>query len=149
MERGLMKPRNPFNEAAPAGSRFPLVALLLLQAVVAYEWINSGLTKIVRGGFASGLADNLAKNEQGAPAGLPRPLGSPDPRSSAKAEPGWLGLRFGGPVANQLSLMTSRRTPLRLDLDGAERHRAGVRLQAEEAGARVPAGGDAALSVGV
>lgn len=62
-----MKPRNPFSDASFAGSRLPLVALLLVQSVIAYEWLNSAVTKIVRGGFATGLADQLAKNSDGAP----------------------------------------------------------------------------------
>jgi hypothetical protein len=62
-----MKTRNPFANLS-AGSRVPLVALLVIQAVIAYEWINSAFTKIVHGGFASGLADELAKNSDGAPA---------------------------------------------------------------------------------
>src|SRR5215470_4997320 len=64
---GQMKPRNPFADASFTGSRLPLVAVLVFQSVVAYEWLNSALTKIVRGGFASGLADQLAKNSDGAP----------------------------------------------------------------------------------
>lgn len=62
-----MKQRNPFADASFTGSRMPLVAVLTLQSVVAYEWLNSALTKIVRGGFASGLADQLAKNSDSAP----------------------------------------------------------------------------------
>src|SRR5262252_8256390 len=63
-----MKPRNPFADVSSAGARVPLAAVLAVQSVVAYEWLNSAFTKIVHGGFASGLADQLAKNSDGAPA---------------------------------------------------------------------------------
>jgi thiosulfate dehydrogenase [quinone] large subunit len=39
--------------------RLPLICVLLIQIFVGYEWFNSGLTKIVRGGFPSGLAADL------------------------------------------------------------------------------------------
>ena len=39
--------------------RLPLICVLLIQVLVGYEWLNSGLTKIVRGGFPSGLAPDL------------------------------------------------------------------------------------------
>ncbi len=45
--------------------RLPLVGLLLIQAFLGYEWLMSGLTKIVRGGFPSGLADELAEKSEG------------------------------------------------------------------------------------
>src|SRR5439155_9090617 len=41
------------------GRIFPSVGLLAVQLVVAWEWVVSGLTKIVRGGFPQGLAANL------------------------------------------------------------------------------------------
>lgn len=47
--------------------RFALVGLLLVQLLVGYEWFVSGLTKIVRGGFPSGLANELREKSQGAP----------------------------------------------------------------------------------
>ena len=62
-----MKPRNPFADASSASSSAPLAAVLAVQSVVAYEWLNSAFTKIVHGGFATGLADQLAKNSDGAP----------------------------------------------------------------------------------
>lgn len=62
-----MKPRNPFADASSVGSRMPLAAVLVVQSVVAYEWLNSAFTKIVHGGFATGLADQLAKNSDSAP----------------------------------------------------------------------------------
>lgn len=36
-----------------------LGALVAVQLVVGYEWLISGLTKLVRGGFPGGLAENL------------------------------------------------------------------------------------------
>jgi thiosulfate dehydrogenase [quinone] large subunit len=44
-----------------------IVALLLVQVVLGYEWLVSGLTKLVRGGFPQGLADELRDMSQGAP----------------------------------------------------------------------------------
>jgi len=62
-----MKSRNPFADVSSASTRLPLIAVLVFQSLVAYEWLNSAFTKIVRGGFAAGLADELAKNSDGAP----------------------------------------------------------------------------------
>jgi thiosulfate dehydrogenase [quinone] large subunit len=47
-------------------SRIPLIGLLVVQLIVGYEWLMSGLTKIVRGGFPSGLGDELRDKSQGA-----------------------------------------------------------------------------------
>jgi len=44
-----------------------IVALLLVQVVLGYEWLVSGLTKLERGGFPQGLADELRDLSQGAP----------------------------------------------------------------------------------
>jgi len=49
------------------GSRLPLVGLLLVQVFIGYEWFMSGVTKIYRGGFPSGLADELREKSEGAP----------------------------------------------------------------------------------
>ncbi len=55
------------NEATSrAASRLPLVGLLLVQLLVGYEWLMSGLTKIVRGGFPGGLAAELREKSEGA-----------------------------------------------------------------------------------
>jgi hypothetical protein len=43
-----------------------LIGLLVIGAFVGYEWLMSGLTKIVRGGFPSGLADELREKSDGA-----------------------------------------------------------------------------------
>lgn len=48
-------------------ARLPLVGLLLIQIVVGYEWLMSGLTKVYRGGFADGLAEELREKSEGAP----------------------------------------------------------------------------------
>jgi hypothetical protein len=50
-----------------AASRLPLVGLLFVQLLVGYEWFISGLTKIIRGGFPSGLATELTEKSEGAP----------------------------------------------------------------------------------
>ena len=46
--------------------RIALLGLLAIQAFVGYEWLMSGLTKVVRGGFPSGLADELTEKSEGA-----------------------------------------------------------------------------------
>lgn len=48
-------------------TRLPLIGLLLVQIFVGYEWFDSGLTKIVRGGFPSGLASDLTDRVKSAP----------------------------------------------------------------------------------
>jgi hypothetical protein len=52
---------------ARTANHVALVGLLVVQLLVGYEWFVSGLTKIVRGGFPSGLADELREKSQGAP----------------------------------------------------------------------------------
>ncbi len=46
-------------------SRLPLIGLLMVQLLVGYEWLMSGLTKIVRGDFPSGLTDELREKSAG------------------------------------------------------------------------------------
>ena len=46
--------------------RLPLVGILLIQIFVGYEWFDSGLTKVVRGGFPGGLAADLHDRVQSA-----------------------------------------------------------------------------------
>ena len=65
MKARLAEPNEATSRAA---SRLPLVGLLLVQLLIGYEWFVSGLTKIVRGGFPSGLAKELTEKSQGAPA---------------------------------------------------------------------------------
>ena len=47
-------------------ARIGLLGLLAVQALLGYEWLMSGLTKIVRGGFPGGLADELREKSEGA-----------------------------------------------------------------------------------
>ena len=47
-------------------ARLGLAGLLLIQVFLGYEWLMSGLTKIYRGGFPSGLADELSEKSEGA-----------------------------------------------------------------------------------
>ena len=47
-------------------ARAGLLGLLAVQALLGYEWLMSGLTKVVRGGFPSGLADELQEKSEGA-----------------------------------------------------------------------------------
>jgi hypothetical protein len=49
-------------------ARAGLLGLLTVEALVGYEWLMSGLTKIVRGGFPGGLADELREKSVGAAA---------------------------------------------------------------------------------
>lgn len=51
--------------ARDGSGRLALVGLLLIQIVIGYEWFVSGLTKIVRGGFPSGLAEELTEKSEG------------------------------------------------------------------------------------
>jgi hypothetical protein len=46
--------------------RLALIALLVIQIGIGYEWFMSGLTKIYRGGFASGLGADLREKSLGA-----------------------------------------------------------------------------------
>ncbi len=52
--------RNP-----PGEARIALFGLLAIQIVVGYEWLMSGMTKFVRGGFPSGLAAELTDKSKG------------------------------------------------------------------------------------
>jgi len=45
--------------------RTGVIGLLTIQLVIGYEWFISGLTKLWRGGFATGLADELRETSQG------------------------------------------------------------------------------------
>ena len=64
----MSAPATQSNRWGPgADGRRALVALLLVQLLVGYEWFISGLTKIVRGGFPSGLAKELTEKSVGAP----------------------------------------------------------------------------------
>jgi thiosulfate dehydrogenase [quinone] large subunit len=54
-------------DAGSLTARLPLAGLIAVQILVGYEWLISGLTKIVRGGFPAGLADELTDKSQGAP----------------------------------------------------------------------------------
>lgn len=47
-------------------ARAGLLGLLAVEALVGYEWFVSGLTKVVRGGFPGGLADELREKSEGA-----------------------------------------------------------------------------------
>lgn len=49
------------NQAA----RLALKGLLVVGLFIGYEWFMSGLTKIVRGGFPSGLAAELRDKSEG------------------------------------------------------------------------------------
>ena len=57
----------PTDREARTVARTALVGLLAIQAFVGYEWLMSGLVKVVRGGFPSGLADELSEKSAGSP----------------------------------------------------------------------------------
>lgn len=50
---------------ASFGAAFALPALLLIQILVGYVWLMSGLAKIVRGGFPDGLEEELREGSPG------------------------------------------------------------------------------------
>lgn len=43
-----------------------LLGLLAIQVLIGYEWLMSGMAKVVRGGFPSGLGDELREKSEGA-----------------------------------------------------------------------------------
>lgn len=47
-------------------TRLPLIGFLAVQIVIGYEWFMSGVTKLARGGFPAGLADELREKSEGA-----------------------------------------------------------------------------------
>jgi len=50
------------------GRIFPSIGLLLVQLIVAWEWLDSGLTKVFLGGFPSGLGSDLTEQSKDAAA---------------------------------------------------------------------------------
>ena len=52
-------------ERANQAARLALTGLIVVGAFIGYEWFMSGLTKIVRGGFPSGLAAELRDKSAG------------------------------------------------------------------------------------
>jgi len=74
--RGRDSARSPAGQAGPDRSqadlglilgRLPLIGLFAVQAAIGYEWFMSGVTKIARGGFPAGLADELRDKSPGSP----------------------------------------------------------------------------------
>jgi len=55
------------SDASERRSSAAVVALLLVQVCVGYEWFVSGFTKLVHGDFPSGLADELRDMSSAAP----------------------------------------------------------------------------------
>ena len=63
-------PNRAASEAATGGiatAGLPFIGLIAVQVFIGYEWLISGLTKIVRGGFPAGLADQLKETSEGTP----------------------------------------------------------------------------------
>ena len=67
--REATKPRETTETQAPTRAAteggLAFLALMAIQILIGYEWLMSGLTKIVRGGFPSGLADELTEKSEG------------------------------------------------------------------------------------
>lgn len=61
-----MKALSARTDGGGNAARLGLVGLLFVQLLVGYEWFVSGLTKIVRGSFPGGLADELTEKSQDA-----------------------------------------------------------------------------------
>lgn len=59
--------RTTHHAATEVLGRIPFIGLLVVQVAIGYEWTMSGLTKIVRGGFPAGLAEELEEKSVGAP----------------------------------------------------------------------------------
>ena len=53
------------DDTADRAARLALTGFLVVGAFIGYEWFMSGLTKIVRGGFPSGLAAELRDKSEG------------------------------------------------------------------------------------
>lgn len=56
---------NATQDIEPAAGRLALLGLVIIQFFAGYEWFMSGLVKIWRGGFPSGLADELREKSEG------------------------------------------------------------------------------------
>jgi len=53
------------DQRADQAARLALKGFIVVGAFIGYEWFMSGLTKIVRGGFPSGLAGELREKSEG------------------------------------------------------------------------------------
>ena len=56
---------DPREDTSAQAARLALVGFIVVGAFIGYEWFMSGLTKIVRGGFPSGLAGELRDKSEG------------------------------------------------------------------------------------
>ncbi len=65
-------PQGTTGDAAPDPLRgkpsVSMVGLLLVEMIIGYEWLVSGVVKVVKGDFPSGLADELLEKSEGVPA---------------------------------------------------------------------------------
>ena len=61
----MQEDRSPNGTRTQDGHR-ALVALLVVQALLGYEWLASGLTKLVHGDFPGGLAGELTERSKDA-----------------------------------------------------------------------------------
>ena len=59
--------KRPQNVSSANKPNLSMVGLLLVEMIIGYEWLVSGVAKFVRGGFPSGLADELITKSVGAP----------------------------------------------------------------------------------
>jgi thiosulfate dehydrogenase [quinone] large subunit len=63
----MAQPPSQTNRKAPDVAAAALVALLVVQIIIGYEWLVCGITKVTSGTFVSGLAANLKSNWDGSP----------------------------------------------------------------------------------
>lgn len=61
----MQAPTQTREERADQAARLALKGFIVVGLFVGYEWFVSGLTKVVRGGFPAGLADELREKSEG------------------------------------------------------------------------------------
>ncbi len=66
MRYSEMKLTSITNSDTGTSGRLPLAGLLLVQIVIGYEWLASGLSKLIGGDFPGGLAAALDEKSKGA-----------------------------------------------------------------------------------
>lgn len=58
----------PLSDKLRGRPGLPMIGLLLVEMIIGYEWLVSGVAKFVRGGFPAGLAEELLAKSEGVPA---------------------------------------------------------------------------------
>lgn len=67
-EDNIMMETKEMQDALKGKPSLSLMGLLLVEMIIGYEWLVSGVAKFVRGGFPSGLAEELLEKSEGVPA---------------------------------------------------------------------------------